>query len=177
MKLASPVRRLSAYALDCLVLFGGLLLLQAALIPVNPILAMQRDGRVFTGAQLHFWVFATATVPFLLYFAFSIASRRQATPAMRWLRMRVDRVEGGADSISPGRALIRTVVLLLPFELNHTVMFQMPTPPASGPGLASSIGIAVVWILLAIYAGAAVLTRQRQSVHDLVAGTVVVDVV
>ena len=94
---------------------------------------------------------------------------------MRWLRIRVERVEGGAVFL--GRALIRTAVLLLPFELNHTVMFQMSTPAASGPGLASWIGIAIVWILLAIYAGTAVFTRRRQSVHDLAAGTVVVEVV
>jgi len=177
VKPAPFLRRLAAYALDCVVLFGGLLLLQAALIPINPILAMQRDGRVFTGAQLHLWVFATATIPFLLYFAISIASSRQATPAMRWLRIRVEGVGDGGIPVSIGRALVRTAVLLLPFEINHTVMFQMSSTSAGGPGLAAWMGIAAVWVLLAIYVGTAVLTRRRQSVHDLMARTVVVEAV
>ena len=173
MKPASVVRRLAAYALDCLVLFGGLLLLQAALFSVNPILQMQRDGRVFTGAELHLWVFATATVPFLLYFAASIASRRQATPAMRWLRIRVERTDG--SRVSFGRAIARSAVLLLPFELNHTVMFHFAPSAGSEPGAELWIGVASVWILLAIYLGAAFATHRRQSVHDLAAGTVVTE--
>ena len=173
MKLASPVRRFAAYAIDCVVLFGGLLLLQAALIPINPILAMQRDGRVFTGAQLHLWVFATATVPFLLYFAASIASRQQATPAMRLLHIRVERGDGSVVSFA--RALIRSAVLLMPFELNHTVMFQTSTTETGGPGLTTWIGIAVVWTLIAIYAGTALFTQRRQSIHARGADTVVVE--
>lgn len=92
---------------------------------------------------------------------------------MRWLRIRVERADGGL--VSFGRALVRSAILLLPFELNHTVMFQMSSAESSGPGLTAWIGISAVWVLLSIYAGTAVLTRRRQSVHDLVAGTVVVE--
>ena len=91
---------------------------------------------------------------------------------MRWLRIRVERADGGL--VSFGRALVRSAILLLPFELNHTVMFQMSSAESSGPGLTAWIGISAVWVLISIYDGTAVLTRRRQSVHDLVAGTVVV---
>jgi uncharacterized RDD family membrane protein YckC len=163
------VRRLAAYGLDCLLLFAGLLVLQAVLYPINPIVSMRQRGASFSGTQLHLWVFATATMPFLLYFAAMISSSRQATLGMRWLKLRVGDVTG--RRVSFARAILRTAVLLLPFELNHTMMFHAAPPPGETPGVLFWAGISTVWVLIAIYLTAAAGSRWGQSIHDRVAGT------
>jgi uncharacterized RDD family membrane protein YckC len=163
--------RLAAYAIDCCVLFLALLLWQAALFAVNPILALIREGQQPGSVQLHGWVFATATLPFLLYFAFTQSSAHQATFGMRWLNIHVATLQG--TRLSFVRALTRSAVMLLPFEINHAVLFHLLPRDGSAPAPAFGIGVSGVWILIAIYVAAAFLTHSRQSIHDLVAGTVV----
>lgn len=163
-------RRIAAYALDCAFLLIALVVLQLVLAFVNPIVAIIRSGRQPTPTQMHLWVFATATVPFLLYFALMLLSSRQATLGMRLLRLRVEDKEGGR--IGLGQALLRTAVLLIPFELNHTLMFHLG-PRGGPPSVGFYISIGVFWIVIAIYIASMLWTQRHQSVHDLVAGTVV----
>ena len=169
---ATVIRRFAAYAIDCIVLLLGLAVLQVVLYPVNPIAAMTRAGQPFTPTQLHVWVFATATLPFLLYFALMIASPRQATVGMRIFRVRVERSKGGRLSVARGMA--RTAVMLLPFELNHALMFHAAPPSREQPGGVLVFGIAAVWLVLGGYIAAMVISPRRQSLHDLAADTVVV---
>ena len=170
----SPVlwRRLFAYLTDCLLLFAALLVLQAALYAVNPMVASFRRGDPIDGGQLHLWVSATTTVPFVLYFAWMIASARQATVAMGVFGLRV--VDLAGRRVTFPRALLRSAILLVPFELNHTVMFQVSPGPGQQAGPLVLAGIAAVWVLIAIYFATAAVWPRGQSVHDRIAGTVVV---
>ena len=163
-------RRLAAYVLDCGLLFLGLVLVQTILFFLNPIVSMLRRGLQPTPTQLHLWVFATATVPFLLYFAFILRSAARATVGMRMLKLKVADISGGR--VGFGQSLLRSAVMLIPFELNHTVMFHLG-PRNAPPAAAFFIGIAAVWAMIAVYIASILLTRRHQSVHDLVAGTVV----
>jgi uncharacterized RDD family membrane protein YckC len=163
--------RLIAYAIDCVILFIGLIGLQALLIPLNPILAMQRGGEVFSGTQLQLWVFATATVPFLLYFGLMVSSRRQATIGMRALRLKVETESGGRPGV--GQSLLRSAVLLLPFEINHALMFHF-APSGGPPPLAFWLGTGFVWILILLYVVSVLISPRGQSIHDRIARTVVV---
>jgi uncharacterized RDD family membrane protein YckC len=56
--------------------------------------------------------------------------------------------------------------------LNHAVMFYL-APRNAPPTPDFFIGIAAVWLVIAVYIASILLTRRHQSVHDLVAGTVV----
>ena len=162
--------RIGAYLIDCVILFVGLIVLQAALSVVNPLMPIIRSGQQPIATQLHLWVFATATIPFLLYFALMLRSARQATFGMRRLKLKVARVNGGR--VSFGQALLRSAVLLIPFELNHAVMFHL-SPRDASPSAAFWLGYAGVWVVIVVYIAAILLTRRRQSVHDLIAGTTV----
>lgn len=164
------LRRLGAYALDCGLLFVGLVVLQAILFVVNPLIASLRAGQQPTPVQIHLWVFATATIPFLLYFALTLRSSRQATVGMRLRKLKVADVRGGR--IGFRQSLLRSTVMLIPFELNHAVMFYL-APRNAPPPPAFFVGIATVWAVIAVYIATMLLTRRRQSVHDLVARTVV----
>jgi len=167
---AGVMTRLAAYAVDCTLLFGGLLVWQGALYQVNPLLSMMRNGQQPTGRQIHTWVFATATLPFLLYFAVAQSSAHQATPGQRWLKLKVVAKDG--TRVSLRQAVLRGAVMLIPFELNHAVLFHvMPRDGQLTP--AFSFSYMGVLTIMAAYVAAVRLTRHRQSVHDLIAGTVV----
>lgn len=167
---AGVFARAGAYIIDCVILFVSLIVWQAALYVVNPPIAIFRSGQQPTGTQLQLWVFATATIPFLLYFALMLRSARQATLGMRFLKLKVADVGGGR--VGFGQALLRSAVMLIPFELNHTVMFHL-SPRDAPPSTAFWLDYIGVWVVIAIYIASILLTRRRQSVHDLVAGTAV----
>jgi len=162
--------RVGAYIIDCVILFVGLIVWQAALYVVNPLIAIFRSGQQPTGTQLQLWVFATATIPFLLCFALMLRSARQATLGMRLLKLKVIDVDGGC--IGFGQTLLRSSVMLIPFELNHTVIFHL-SPRDVPPSTTFWLGLIGVWTVIAIYIASILLTTRRQSVHDLVAGTAV----
>ena len=164
------LRRLGAYTLDCGLLLIGLVVLQAILFVVNPLIPILSRGLQPAPTQLHLWVFATATIPFLLYFALTLRSYRQATVGMRLLKLKVADVSGGR--IGFGQSLLRSAVMLIPLELNHAVVFHL-APRNAPPPPAFFVGIATVWAVIAVYIATMLLTRRRQSAHDLVARTVV----
>lgn len=164
-------RRLAAYLVDCALLFVGLLALQAVLAPINPIMAIINRGETFAGWQLHLWVSATTTIPFLLYFAATIASSRQSTIAMRWFGLRVVGLDG--RPVGFPRAILRSAVLLVPFEINHAVMFHLSPGAGQESGLLLIAAIAVVWIVILLFLISAAVSPLGQSIHDRIAGTVV----
>lgn len=163
-------RRVAAYCLDCSVLFLCFVPWQAALYFVNPIIRIIRNAQQPTATQLHAWVFATITVPAFLYFALMLRSSRQATLGMRLFKLKLEDKNGGR--IGLGQALLRSVVMLIPFELNHTFMFHFG-PRGGPPSVSFLISIVAVWAVIAVYIASILWTQRHQSLHDLVAGTVV----
>ena len=68
---------------------------------------------------------------------------------------------------------MRSAVMLVPFEVNHAVMFYLVLPSQGrATSAASWLGLAPA-ALIAAYIVCIWLTRHRQSLHDLAAGTVV----
>ncbi|HLL75665.1 MAG TPA: RDD family protein [Pyrinomonadaceae bacterium] len=168
--LAGIGRRLAAYAVDAVLLFVGVGLLLGGMLGF---VLSQTAGFEWTRSGLRLWayVFATASIPIWLYYALLESGARQATLGMRLLGLRVTGLDGGR--IGFGRALLRTAVKLIPFEINHAVLF-LPAPLfyETEPGF--RYGFVAVNTLMIIYLASALLTRRRQSIHDLVAGTLVV---
>jgi hypothetical protein len=66
LALSLLARRLGAYLIDGVLLFGGVLLTQGLLylIDANPLLWLIRAGQTPTGWQTHAWVFSTVSLPF-----------------------------------------------------------------------------------------------------------------
>jgi len=108
-------------------------------------------------------------------------SAQQATVGKRLMGLRVTDTAG--KHIGFGQAVLRTVVKLLPWESAHLIA-NLPTSmwidPQSGK-FSWNVSVSefrynlftVVYILLGLYFAVMVLTHRRQSVHDLIAGTVV----
>lgn len=166
--LARIPRRLGAYAIDVVLTFAGVVALQAVLLPINPLLGGVASP---SGVLLHGWVTLTVTLLLVLFFGWRWSSASGATPGMRLLRLRVRSASGGGP-VTPGRALLRALVLLIPFELNHAVLFHpQPIWDDASPGF--RMGFVVVYALLVLYLAVTLRTARRQGPHDLAAGTIV----
>ena len=165
--LANVPRRITAYVVDVGIAFVALLVLQAVLYPINPLL---RGTASTSSVMLQGWVTLTVTLPIIVFFGVSWASPSGATPGMRLLHIRVRSASGKRVPIS--RALLRGVILLVPFEVNHAVLFY-PEPiwDTPSPGFRSSF--LAVYALVFVYLAVTLWTPKRQGPHDLAAGTIV----
>lgn len=168
---ASVLRRVLAYIADAALLFIAFPLILGGVVALLVYSTVGFDW-MQNGLLFWFYVFSTVSLPFWLYYSLLESSSRQATFGMRLFRLQVADING--KRISFGRALLRTVVKLLPFELNHLVLF-LPTPIWGDPDPGLRFGFVIVNALMILYFATMFLNRRKQSVHDLVAGTVVLN--
>ena len=68
--------------------------------------------------------------------------------------------------------MLRTVIKLLPWEISHLTV-NLPTSIMYEPEPQFRFGFVVVFALLVLYPALILLTRRRQSLHDLIAKTIV----
>jgi uncharacterized RDD family membrane protein YckC len=123
-----------------------------------------------TGPAIGRMILWNFSLPAWLYFILSDQSAVGATLGKRLLKIQVRDMSG--ERLSFGRALARTAVKLLPWELVHVSAFAFSTDLGqfSGPQL---IGVAVANVLTVVYLAIAITTRGQRSTHDYVAGTLV----
>jgi uncharacterized RDD family membrane protein YckC len=163
-------RRLGAYAIDCLLLLLLLAAVQVLLAVSGTHPLVGRDFRLAASpspAVLHFWVFACTTLPFAAAFALCFASRGGATPGQRLLGLRVARLHG--ERLGAAGALARAAVMLVPFEVNHALLFHLAPHSDTSPAWFLT-GLAAFWALCSLYLPLPLLRRDGRSLHDLAAG-------
>ncbi len=115
--------RVKAFSADYLLisLYIALLVAVSLLIQsVDPSILQPLFGHPLTG-QLS--GFVLITIPVTLYFAISESSSHQATWGKRWQRVKV--VHNNGERLSWMRALGRTALKFIPWELAHTCIWQM----------------------------------------------------
>jgi uncharacterized RDD family membrane protein YckC len=116
--------------------------------------------------------FLTLVLPVMLYFAISHSRPAGATWGKHRRELQVVRYPDGAR-LGFGRALLRAAVKLLPWQLAHTALFNIPgwpMSPAEPPGWVVGLFV-LVWVLVFIYWVSALLSRDRRALYDRVAGT------
>jgi hypothetical protein len=104
-----------------------------------------------------------------MYFVLSDSSARGATVGKSLLGLRVTRV--GDGSVGKARALGRTAVKLLPWEITHLSAFAFSAQPGVSLDAGQLIGLAIANVLIVVYLVVAAYTGGRRSVHDYVAAT------
>lgn len=115
--------------------------------------------------------FLTLTLPVSLYFALTEASAWQASWGKR--RMGLWVVDLNGDRLSLARALARTLLKFIPWELAHTAVWHLTLSGAAPPAWASGL-LGVVWLLMAWYAFGLWRGPDHRPVYDRLAGTQVV---
>jgi uncharacterized RDD family membrane protein YckC len=157
------LRRSTAYLLDVVLLFvvlAPLAVLLRAVLDIRPDSAVQ----VWTATVLSF------SLPAWAYFAVSDASKRGATVGKKLMKLMVVRSTADSGRLSYGRALGRSALKLLPWELAHVFGFAL-ADIVGGP--AQMAGLVLANALSVVYFGTCVATGGARSVHDYVAGTCV----
>ncbi len=117
--------------------------------------------------------FLLVTVPVSLYFVVQEASPCQATWGKRWGRLQVITMRG--QRLTFARALARTALKFVPWELAHACIWQARLAAAE-PSLLIVAGFVLVWILVGVNAASVALRSDHRALYDLLAGTAVVRV-
>jgi uncharacterized RDD family membrane protein YckC len=155
-------RRLAAYMLD--------ILFQLPYVAALVLLRFQFPAikQWFLNAQsAQVTQFVLLTLPVFLYFALCEASSYRGTPGKRILRLSV--VTSHRNRASLPQTSIRSAFKLLPWELNHAALWRIHLEAAF-----PTILLTAVWVLLALYLLSAAFSPRRQTIYDLIAGTIVV---
>jgi uncharacterized RDD family membrane protein YckC len=157
-------RRSAAYLLDMLILFG-------ILAPAGQLMLWLLDtAPPQTGPAIARVILWNFSLPAWIYFILGDQSASGATLGKRLFKIRV--TDTTHKRLTVGRALGRTTIKLLPWELVHIFAFALSTD-LSRFSRAQLIGVAAANLLTLVYLGVAVATRGRRSVHDYAAGTLV----
>ena len=159
------IRRAGAYVVDIVLLF-------LVLFPVGQVLvfvigwqppASPTGFVVWLASGLNF------SLPTWTDFALSDSSARGATVGKRLLGLRVVRVTG--ERVGMARALARTAVKLLPWEMVHLSAFAFSAEPGVSLDFGQLIGLTIANLLVMVYFVVAACTGGRRSVHDYIAAT------
>ena len=173
MKYASIFRRIFAYLIDCLLVFLVFVTVSqlAFFVPLRHFVIGSEEW-FKSGWHTEVYTFLTISLPVWLYFILFESSPWKATLGKRLLKLQtVDSKTG--DRISLPQAILRTFIMMLPWELAHFTN-NIPTPMwyTSNPGF--RLGFAIIPLLVLVYIAVTQFTRRKQSLHDLVAKTVVI---
>lgn len=170
MKYAGFWLRAGAFALDYIIILGYLLgitlllFLANALFGVNQWLFADRIR-----AQLV--AFLLVTLPVTLYFAVSESSPRQATRGKQRLKLKL--INSKKNRVSFWRAFGRTILKFLPWELSHTLIWQIYFS-RQADSVWISYGFLLVYVLIGLNILALGVTKTRQTLYDLVMNTYVI---
>jgi len=155
------LRRALAYLVDIAILF-------AVLGPAGFLVQQAIGYAPTTGPEIWGVLILNFSIPVWIYFWLSDASRRGATLGKRIFRIRVVGSDGRPPG--PGRALARTALKLLPWEMVHLSAFAL-SPDPDAFSVLQSIGLTVANVLMLVYLYEAFASHGRRSVHDRVAST------
>lgn len=159
-------QRISAFLFDYLILVLYLAILSGIFFML-PNASSLFENRV--KAQLFGGVFVT--LPITLYFAISESSKKQGTWGKDRLSLKVTDRDG--NRVGFGKSLIRSILKFIPWEISHTLIWDVTFNPELNATILNSMLIAVYGLLGANIASL-VFTKTRQTLYDLICGTYIV---
>jgi uncharacterized RDD family membrane protein YckC len=163
-------RRAGAFALDYIVILSYLLVITILALLANT---------VFGGNE---WLFADRiraqviaflleTLPVTLYFAVAESSPRQATWGKHKLKLRVS--DRSRSRISFWRSLGRTLLKFVPWEISHTLIWQLSFSQQANAAWIN-YGFVLVYLLIGLNILSLLITKTHQTLYDLLTNTYVI---
>lgn len=169
---ASLRRRSLAFIYDALILVLYLVSMTAiALVITYTRLGEHIPPSLASSLAMNLVSFATTVLPFILYYCLQEASPAQATWGKRKAGIMVTALNG--KRLTFWRALLRSVVKFLPWQIAHMSLFAMFYETAdiilvvTGLVLAQAAALAYLLIL--------VINKTHRTPYDWIAGTMVTD--
>lgn len=163
-------KRIGAFALDYIIILGYLLglallsILATSLFGANQWLFANR-------VRAQFIAFLLVTLPVTLYFALSESSTRQATWGKGRLKLKVADRDG--NRIRLWRSLGRTLLKFVPWEISHTLIWQIYFSPQT-ESVWINYGFVLVYLLIGLNIVSLVVSKTHQTLYDLLTNTYVV---
>ncbi len=151
-------RRVIAYVLDIVLLF---IVLAPAAFLAEALLGLQPR----TSSQIWFSAVMSFSIPAWSYFLFSDLSAG-VTIGKKIMKVKIHSTNG--SKITFVRALVRTSVKLLPWELAHLFGFALVNQINQ---IAQDIGLISANLLIIVYLIILIVTSGKRSLHDLIAQT------
>jgi len=162
-------KRAGAFALDYILILGYLISLTLLFLFLNN--TFNADRFLFTTRiQSQFIGFLLVTLPVTLYFAFGESSSYQATLGKQKLKLKVTDYNG--DKVSFWRALARTFLKFIPWEISHTLSWTIYFSPQTNPILIN-YGFGLVYLLIGLNICSLAMTKTHQTIYDFLAKTFV----
>lgn len=159
--------RTAAWIIDFLIIFSyaGVLFIVGWLLRSTTSISLRWDSAIARDLV----VFATLIFPVILYFSLQESSARQATIGKRKQGLMV--INANGRRLSTGRALLRSGLKFLPWQMAHTAIFQITSGNDSAIMFAISILAQALVILSLLFL---VMDKRHRTLYDLLAGTSVV---
>jgi|SRR5215207_4239167 len=160
-------QRVKAFALDYIIILFYLAALILLFLLINSLsgvtewLFSNRIRAQLTG-------FFLITLPVTLYFTLGESSVQQATWGKKRMGLMVTDPNGAR--INFWRSLARTVLKFIPWELSHTLIWQLNFSPQLNSAL-MNYGFILVYALIGINIASLLMTEKRQTLYDLLAKT------
>ncbi|MCZ8517190.1 RDD family protein [Paenibacillus filicis] len=114
--------------------------------------------------------FIFITLPVYLYFAVGEGSKSHATWGKRKMGIVVVSVDGQPFGL--GRSLFRSALKFIPWEMAHFTVWHM-VMPSGNPDYMIYTLLAAVYGLVFLYLLCALISKNKQTVYDFIAGTIV----
>ena len=165
-------RRGLAYMIDCLLAFGFYAITQRAIfLPLRRFL-FGSDDWFASGIKSELYTILTISLPIWLYFTLTELSGWQASLGKMCLGLQT------IDANTKGhiffrQSFLRTVIKMLPWEVAHLTI-NLPVPMRYVPEPGFRLGFVLSPLLLTLYVALVVLSTNHQSLHDLIAKTLVI---
>ena len=167
--------RIAAFALDYLLIAGYLVILTIAgsFLALGP-LGDGWQSLLSSPIRMDLVAFVTTVLPVITYFTLLESSESGATWGKRRMRLRVVNLRG--ERLSRSRAIMRSAVKLMPWQLAHTCLFHIPGWPVApqDPPTWVMIGLTSVWVAVGAYFVALAIGPTRRTPYDWAAGSRVV---
>lgn len=162
-------QRVKAFALDYIIILLYLAALTSLFLLFNLLTGITEwlfSGRI--RAQLA--GFFLITLPVALYFALSESSVQRAT----WGKKRVGLIvtDSNGGRLNFWRSLSRTFLKFIPWELSHTIIWQISFSPQTNSALIN-YGFILVYVLIGLNIASLLITKKHQTLYDLLAKTYV----
>lgn len=163
-------KRAGAFALDYLVISGYLIGIVLLSLLLNAVFGAN-EWLFADRIRAQFVAFLLVTLPVTLYFAISESSPSQGTWGKRRLKLKVTDQNG--QQISAWRSLARTVLKFIPWELSHTLIWQIYFSPQTESAWIN-YGFVLVYLLIGLNIACLLLTKTHQTLYDLLTSTYVI---
>jgi uncharacterized RDD family membrane protein YckC len=168
---ASLWQRVKAFAFDYLLIAGYLILIVGLGVGVNVTLPRVSQTLFANRVSGQVISFLLVTLPVILYYALLESSPQQATWGKRKIGLRVIETEGARLKFL--HALARTLLKFVPWELSHTLIWQLSfAQPETTPFI--NAGFVLVWLLIGANLLSLWLSKKHQTLYDRLSATYVV---